>query len=45
MLEKVLSLNTFQRTAAIEKSFGQSQKFTSEYSLNAIEAMYKEIIV
>jgi glycosyltransferase involved in cell wall biosynthesis len=45
MLEKVLSLNTFQRTAAIEKSFGQSQKFTSEYSLNAIEATYKEIIV
>lgn len=45
MLETVLSLNTFQRTAATEKSFGQSQKFTSEYSLNAIEAMYKEIIV
>ncbi|MBA4320038.1 MAG: mannosyl transferase [Flavobacterium sp.] len=45
MLEKVLSLNTFQRNEAIEKSFEQSQKFTSEYSLNAIEAMYKEIIV
>jgi glycosyltransferase involved in cell wall biosynthesis len=43
MLEKVLSLNTFQRTEAIEKSFEQSQKFTSENSLNAIEAMYKEI--
>ncbi|HSN48389.1 MAG TPA: glycosyltransferase, partial [Flavobacterium sp.] len=43
ILEKVLSLNTFQRTAAIEISFDQSQKFTSEYSLNAIEASYKEI--
>ena len=45
MLEIVLSLNTFQRNAAIEKSFIQSQKFTTEYSLNAIETMYKEIIV
>jgi glycosyltransferase involved in cell wall biosynthesis len=43
MLEKVLSLNTFQRNAAIEKIFDQSQKFTSEYCLNAIEAKYKEI--
>lgn len=42
-LEKVLSLNTLQRKEAIEKSFNQSQKFTSEHSLNAIEAMYKEI--
>lgn len=43
MLEKVLSLNTFERNAAIEKFYDQSQKFTSEYSLNAIEAKYKEI--
>lgn len=43
IVEKVLSLNAFQRTAAIEKSFSQSQKFTREYSLDAIEAMYKEI--
>lgn len=43
ILEKVLTLNTFQRTEAIEKSFKQSQKFTKEYSLDAIEAMYKEI--
>ena len=43
IVEKVLTLNTFQRTEAIEKSFSQSQKFTSEYSLNAIEAIYKEI--
>jgi glycosyltransferase involved in cell wall biosynthesis len=44
-LEKVLSLNILQRTAAIERSFYQSQKFTSEYSLNAIEAIYKEISI
>jgi glycosyltransferase involved in cell wall biosynthesis len=43
IVEKVLTLNTFQRTEAIEKSFAQSQKFTSEYSLNTIEAIYKEI--
>ncbi|MFV5690295.1 glycosyltransferase [Flavobacterium sp. ZT3R25] len=43
MLEKVLSLNTFQRNEVIERSLNQSQKFTTEYSLNAIEAMYKEI--
>lgn len=42
-LDKVLSLNTFQRTVAIGKSFEQSQKFTKEYSLDSIEAMYKEI--
>lgn len=43
ILEEVLSLNAFQRTETIDKSFEQSQKFTSEYSLNAIETMYKEI--
>ncbi|MBC7846291.1 MAG: glycosyltransferase [Flavobacterium sp.] len=45
VLEKVISLDTLQLTKAIEKSFKQSQKFTTEYSLNTIEAMYKEIIV
>lgn len=43
IVEKVLTLNTFQRNEAIEKSFAQSQKFTAEYSLNAIEAIYKKI--
>lgn len=43
IVEKVLTLNTFQRNEAIEKSFVQSQKFTAEYSLNAIEAIYKKI--
>lgn len=43
ILDKVLSLNTFQRTVAVGKSFEQSQKFTKEYSLDTIEAMYKEI--
>jgi len=43
ILDKVISLNTFERTVAIGKSFEQSQKFTKEYSLDAIEAMYKEI--
>ena len=42
ILEKVLSLNTFQRKTAVEKSLEQAQKFTSEYSLNSIEAIYKE---
>lgn len=27
----------------IEKSLNESQKFTAEYSLNAIEVVYKEI--
>lgn len=43
IVEKVLTLNTFQRNEAIEKSFAQSQKFTAEYSLSAIEAIYKKI--
>ena len=43
ILEKVTSLNTIQRAEMIEKSLNQSQKFTAEYSLNAIEAVYKEI--
>jgi len=43
ILEKVISLNTIQRAAMIEKSLNQSQKFTAEYSLNAIEVVYKEI--
>lgn len=43
ILEKLISSSTFQRTAVIKKSFQQSQKFTKEHSLDAIEAMYKEI--
>jgi glycosyltransferase involved in cell wall biosynthesis len=42
-LEKVISLTTIQRAEMIEKSLNQSQKFTEEYSLNAIEVFYKEI--
>ncbi|SHH03810.1 glycosyltransferase family 4 protein [Flavobacterium defluvii] len=42
-IEKVLKLNRFQHTETIERSFNQSQKFTAEYSLNAIEIIYKEI--
>jgi glycosyltransferase involved in cell wall biosynthesis len=43
ILEKVLSLNDFQRNQSIEKSIKQSRKFTKEYALNAIETMYNEI--
>ncbi|MBX9806179.1 MAG: glycosyltransferase [Flavobacteriaceae bacterium] len=43
ILEKVISLNTNQRAEVIELSLIQSQKFTAEYSLNAIEVVYKEI--
>lgn len=44
VLEKVISINAIQRADRIEKSLNQSQKFTAEYSLNAIEIVYKEII-
>lgn len=44
-LEKVVALSKSQRAEAIEKSFNQSQKFTTEYSLNAIEAIYKKTII
>lgn len=43
MVEKVLTLNSFQQNEANERSFSQSQKFTAENSINAIEAIYKEI--
>lgn len=43
MLEKVVSLNKIQRAVMIENSLKQSQKFTAEFSLNAIEVVYKEI--
>lgn len=43
ILEKVTSLNLIQRAEVIEMSLNQSQKFTAEYSLNAIEVVYKEI--
>lgn len=42
-LEKVVSLNSLQRTEAIKKSFSQSNKFTAEYSLTTIEDVYKKI--
>lgn len=43
ILEKVMSLNTIQRAELIERSLKQSQKFTMESALNAIEIIYKEI--
>ena len=43
ILEKVTSLNTVERAEMIEKSLNQSKKFTAEYSINAIEVVYKEI--
>ena len=43
ILEIVFTLSTIQRAEIIEKSLNQSQKFTAEYSLNAIEVVYKEI--
>lgn len=43
VLEKVISLSKDDRAEAIEKYFYQSKKFTSEYSLNAIEVIYKKI--
>jgi glycosyltransferase involved in cell wall biosynthesis len=45
MLEKVVTFSISQSNEAIEKSFKQSQNFTKENSLNAIEAIYKEIII
>ncbi len=43
VLEKVISLSDFERKERIEIALNQSEKFTTEYSLNAIEAAYKEI--
>ena len=43
ILEKVILLNTIQRAEMIAKSLNQAQKFKAEYSLNAIEVVYKEI--
>lgn len=43
IIEKVLKLDNAEQTEAIKKSFTQSQKFTMEYSLNAIEIIYKQI--
>jgi glycosyltransferase involved in cell wall biosynthesis len=42
-LEKVLSLNSIQRAAVVELSVIQSQKFTTEDSINAIELIYKKV--
>jgi glycosyltransferase involved in cell wall biosynthesis len=43
VLEEVLTLSAFQRNEAIEVSLKQSQKFSSEGALDAIEAIYKKI--
>jgi glycosyltransferase involved in cell wall biosynthesis len=43
ILEKVISLNKIQRAEVIERALTQSQKFTTEHSLNAIEGIYIEI--
>jgi glycosyltransferase involved in cell wall biosynthesis len=43
ILQKVMSLNSIQRTEVIERSLNQSQKFNAECSLNAIEVFYREI--
>jgi glycosyltransferase involved in cell wall biosynthesis len=43
ILEKVIALNDIQRAGVIENSLTQSQKFTAEFSLNAIENIYKKI--
>lgn len=43
IVEKVVQLNSSEQTEAIKNSFNQSQKFTMEHSLNAIEDIYKQI--
>lgn len=43
IVEKVLKLSKLERNEAIQKSYEQSQKFTAESSLNAIELIYKKI--
>ena len=42
-IEKVLKLSRLQQTETTERSFTQSQKFTTEYFLDAVEIIYKEI--
>jgi len=43
ILERLINLDTLQMKELMEKSLKQSQKFTTEHSLNAIEVVYKEI--
>jgi glycosyltransferase involved in cell wall biosynthesis len=43
VLEEVVTLSVFQENEAIEASLKQSQKFSSEAALDAIEAIYKNI--
>jgi glycosyltransferase involved in cell wall biosynthesis len=43
ILEKVLSLNSVQRAAVVELSLIQSQKFTTEDSINTIELIYEKV--
>lgn len=43
IIEKIITLSISQKAEAIEKSLKQSQKFTTDYSLDAIETIYKKI--
>lgn len=43
VLEKVISLSELERKQRIEIGLNQSEKFNTEYSLNAIEVFYREI--
>jgi glycosyltransferase involved in cell wall biosynthesis len=43
VLDKLIALSEFERKERIEIALNQSEKFTTQYSLNAIEAAYKEI--
>lgn len=43
VLEKVISLSKSERKERIEIALNQSEKFNTEYSLNAIEVFYREI--
>jgi glycosyltransferase involved in cell wall biosynthesis len=43
VLDKVITLSEFERNESIEIALNHSEKFTTQYSLNAIEAAYKEI--
>ncbi len=43
ILDKLISLDEIKSKEIVEKSLQQSKKFTTEYSLNAIESIYKEI--
>lgn len=44
VLEKVVSLNDTERKETMKTALQHSKKFTTEYSLNAIESVYKKIL-